>query len=68
MMTHSDAIEITVQVNGKVRSRISIPRSADHDAVKAAAFADGAVKTHTEGKETQKCIYVSERIINVIAK
>ena len=63
-----DVVEMAVQVNGKVRGRITIPRAADEAAAKTAALADEGVQKHIDGMQVRKFIYVPGRIINVIAK
>ena len=58
--------EIGVQVNGKVRGRIRIPKSATEDTVREAALADANVRMFLEGKPLKKIIYVPGRILNFI--
>jgi leucyl-tRNA synthetase len=61
-----DEIEVGVQVNGKVRGRVTIGRTAtEADARKLAAEADG-VGPFLEGKQVKKFIYVPARIINFV--
>ena len=59
-------IEIVVQVNGKLRDRLSVSKDADEEAVKAIAFESEKVKEHTEGKEVRKVIYVPGKILNIV--
>jgi leucyl-tRNA synthetase len=61
-----DAIEIVVQVNGKLRGRISVAPSAGDDAVKAAALADENVRRFFEGREPKKVIVVKGKLVNVV--
>ncbi|MCX8129813.1 MAG: leucine--tRNA ligase [Clostridia bacterium] len=63
-----DTIEIAVQINGVVRSRIEVPSAADDEEIKAIAFADSMVKTYTDGKEIKKVIVVKGRLVNIVAK
>lgn len=59
-------IEIMVQVNGKLRGKITVPADADKAAVEAAALAtDGAVK-FMEGKPAKKIITVPGRLVNIV--
>ena len=60
-------IEMVVQVNGKVRSRIMIAAGADQDLVEAAAQADPKVKGHLEGLTVRKVIVVPARLVNIVA-
>jgi len=59
-------IEIVVQVNGKLRDRLSVSKDADEEAVKAVAFESEKVKEHLEGKTIRKIIYVPGKILNVV--
>ncbi len=61
-----DQIEVAVQVNGKIRGRIVIPRSADQAAVLEIARADEAVKSHLDGKAIRKEVYVPGRLVNFV--
>ncbi len=59
-------IEIVVQVNGKLRDRLSVSKDADEEAVKAVAFESAKVKEHLDGKTIRKVIYVPGKILNVV--
>jgi len=59
-------VEIAVQVNGKLRSRLIVPRGLDEDAVVARALADEAVKKFVDGKKVRKVIYVQDRLLNLV--
>jgi leucyl-tRNA synthetase len=61
-----DTIEVPVQVNGKVRGRITIPADADQATAEAAAMADDKVITALGGKQPKKVIVVPGRMINVV--
>lgn len=63
-----DAIEVPVQVNGKVRGRISIAPDADDDAHIAAAMALDNVVAALEGKTPVKTIVVRGRTVNIVVK
>ena len=58
---------IVVQVNGKVRSRLSIAAGAPEEEVKSTALADPAVIKHTEGKQIRKVVYVPGKLLNIVA-
>ncbi|WP_406688357.1 leucine--tRNA ligase [Saccharopolyspora sp. ID03-671] len=62
-----DSIEYPIQVNGKVRSRIQVPASADQDAVKSAALADDKIAAALDGKDPRKVIVVPNRLVNIVA-
>ncbi len=63
----SDTVLMPVQVNGKKRAEITLPRDADAAAVEAAARADEGVKPFLAGLTVRKVIVVPGRIVNIVA-
>lgn len=63
-----DAVEIPVQVNGKVRARIQVPADADRETLQAAALADEKVVELLGGKQPVKVIAVPGRLVNLVVK
>ena len=63
-----DTVEIVVQVNGKLKSKLNIAVDADKDSVIAQALADEKVKEATDGKNIIKQIYVPNKLVNILAK
>ncbi|MFC4854919.1 leucine--tRNA ligase [Actinophytocola glycyrrhizae] len=61
-----DTVEYPIQVNGKVRARITVAASATQDEVKAAALAEEKVATLITGGEPRKVIVVPGRLVNVV--
>jgi leucyl-tRNA synthetase len=61
-----DTIEYPVQVNGKVRSRITVATDADPATVEAVAMADDKVIAAIDGKPPKKVIVVPGRMVNVV--
>jgi len=61
-----DTVEYPVQVNGKVRGRITVPVAADADAVEAAALADEKVQASLAGATPKKVIVVAGRLVNLV--
>ena len=61
-----DTIELVVQVNGKVRSRITVPRDIAEDAAVVAALADPTVARFVAGAP-KKIIFVPGRLLNIVA-
>jgi leucyl-tRNA synthetase len=59
-------VEIAVQINGKVRGRIRIARTADEATALRAAHADATVGNRLAGTTPKKVVYVAGRILNVI--
>jgi leucyl-tRNA synthetase len=61
-----DSIEMPVQVNGKVRTKIQVPADAGKDAVEEIAMANEVVQQWMDGKPARKVIVVPGRIVNVV--
>ena len=61
-----DEIELVVQVNGKLRGHIRVPKAATKEAVEQIALNDEGVKRHTEGKPVKKIIVVPGKLVNVV--
>jgi leucyl-tRNA synthetase len=59
-------ITLPVQVNGKKRADITVPREADGAAIEAAVLSLDAVKRAMEGRALRKFILVPGRIVNVV--
>ena len=61
-----DQITLPVQVNGKKRGEVTVPREASNSEIEAAALALDAVKQALDGKPPKKIIVVPQRIVNVV--
>jgi leucyl-tRNA synthetase len=61
-----DTVEFPVQVNGKVRSKITVAADADADALEAAALADEKVQGFLDGATPKKVIVVPGRLVNLV--
>ncbi len=61
-------IEIPVQVNGKLRDVIKMPRNADHATLEAAAKASAKVQKFTAGKTIKKVVVVPHKLVNLIVE
>ena len=61
-----DEIEIVVQVNGKLRGRVTVPAQADDGQVKALALADAAVARYVGDKPVKKVIVVPGKLVNIV--
>jgi leucyl-tRNA synthetase len=67
-MRRAEEIEIAVQVNGKLRSRLMVSPEISSDDVQALALSDEKVLEFTAGKEIAKVIVVPKRLVNVVVK
>ncbi len=61
-----DTIEVPVQINGKVRSVITVAADADADALEAAARADPKVAAALDGRPTRRVVAVPGRLVNLV--
>jgi leucyl-tRNA synthetase len=61
-----DMIELVVQVNGKLRGRVSVPADADRSAIETLAVADKNVQRFIDGKDIRKVIVVPGRLVNIV--
>ncbi len=61
-----DRMEIVVQVNGKLRGKISVPADADRESIAEKALADENVQRFVEGKTVRKTIVVPGKLVNVV--
>ncbi|MCE9612996.1 MAG: leucine--tRNA ligase [Lentisphaerae bacterium] len=60
-----DEVEIAVQINGKVRDRLTVPTGLDAKALEALALASPVVQRYLDGKTVRKVIVVPGKLINV---
>ncbi len=65
-LTSAGDVEIAVQVNGKLRSRLTVPRGMAEKDVMARVLADDAVKKFVDGQKVKKVIYVQDRLVNLV--
>ena len=63
-----DMIEIVVQINGKVKTKMNIPADAEKEAVLEQAAADTKIMEATAGKTIIKQIYVPKKLVNFVVK
>ena len=62
----ADTVEFVVQVNGKVRTRMAMPRGVEEAAARDAALADENILRYTDGKSVRKTIFVPDRLLNLV--
>lgn len=63
-----DSLQIIVQVNGKLRSRIEVAASASKDDIETTAIEDENVMKFTDGKQVVKVIVVPGKLVNIVVK
>lgn len=62
----ADTVEFVVQVNGKVRARMPMPRGVAEADARDAALADETIQKWTEGKQVRKTVFVQDRLLNLV--
>ncbi|HEC2149739.1 TPA: leucine--tRNA ligase [Staphylococcus delphini] len=67
-LLEEDVVEIVVQVNGKVRAKIEIPKDMSKVDMEATALANDNIKAAIEGKDVKKVIAVPQKLVNIVAK
>ena len=65
-LTRDDSVKVAVQVNGKMRGTIELPRDAAKDEAESRALGLPTVAAAMAGKPARKVIIVPNRIINVV--
>ncbi len=61
-------VEVIVQVNGKVRAKLQVPKDDDKDDVQKQALADEHVQKFVDGKDIKKVIVIPNKIVNIVVK
>ena len=67
-LARAEAIEIPVQLNGKLRSRIFAPPDASNEVLQSMAFADERIAELVDGKDVVKVVVVPGRLVNVVVR
>ncbi len=67
-LAKDEEITLVVQVNGKLRDRITVPVSISEEEALTLAFESQKVKAHIEGKEVVRRIYVPQKLVNIVVK
>jgi leucyl-tRNA synthetase len=65
-LAKDEQVEIPVQVNGKVRGRVTVPAGASQEEVMKWAQADAGVAGHLAGKTVRKVIFVADKLLNIV--
>ncbi len=64
---HKDEVLVVLQVNGKLRGKLSVPRDISREDLQNAALEDENILKHTQGKSIKKVIVVPGKLVNVVA-
>jgi leucyl-tRNA synthetase len=68
VLAKEDELEIPVQINGKLRSRITVPADTSEEQVLVHALTDEKIKSLLGGKQMVKKIYVPGKLVNFVVK
>lgn len=63
-----DEVEIAIQVNGKIKTRINVASDLNEDGIKAASLENEDVKAVTDGKTIVKVIVIKGKLVNIVVK
>lgn len=63
----SDTVELVIQVNGKLRSRMQVNSNADQAAVESLVLDDERVRKYLDGKSVRRVVFVPGKLVNVVA-
>jgi leucyl-tRNA synthetase len=67
-VAREDLLEIAIQINGKVRGRIVVPREAPEAEIRRLALEEPRVKEVLDGKVVQKAVVVPGRLVSLVVK
>jgi len=67
-LAKEEEVEMAVQVNGKIRSHITVPADAEEAQIRETALADGKIKAAIADKEVVKVLVVKGRLVNIVVK
>jgi leucyl-tRNA synthetase len=67
-VAREDSVELAVQVNGKVRGHVTVPRDASEEEVRRAALEEPRVREHLAGRPIAKFVLVPGRLVSVVVR
>ena len=66
-LAREDQVEVVVQVNGKLRARLAVPRGTGRDELERLARDDPKAMLHIDGKTVRKVVVVPDKLVNIVA-
>jgi leucyl-tRNA synthetase len=66
-LARDDQVEVVVQVNGRLRTRLSVARGTAQEELERLAKGDPKVVVHLDGKTVRKVIVVADKLVNIVA-
>jgi leucyl-tRNA synthetase len=67
-VAQADEVVVPVQINGKVRARLTVPASTSDDQLRELALADKTVKSHTVGRTILKIVVAKGPLVSVVVQ
>ena len=67
-LAREESLEVPVQVNGKLRGRVTVPHGTSKEGLEKAALADEKIQTFIAGKTVAKVIVVPEKLVNIVVR
>ena len=67
-LAKEDLVELVIQVNGKVRDRLTVRRDLPEAEARELAMASDRVRDHLDGQEPARVVYVPGRLVNVVVR
>jgi leucyl-tRNA synthetase len=67
-LIEEEEVTVVIQVNGKVRGRVTVPADAGNEQLKDAALGEEKVREHIRGKRVEKTVVVPGRLVNIVVK
>ena len=67
-MAKADEVVVPVQINGKVRARLTVPATTSDDELRELALADAAVRHHTDGKTIRKVVVAKGPLVSLVVQ
>jgi len=67
-LTQDPEVELAIQINGKVRDKMTFPADSDENTIHQQALASEKVQTLLQGKTVKKVIVIKKRLVNIVAK
>jgi leucyl-tRNA synthetase len=64
----AEEVVVPVQVNGRLRARLTVPAAASEQDLRERALADPVVRTHTAGKTVKTVVVAKGRLVNVVVQ
>ncbi|MEK7307991.1 MAG: class I tRNA ligase family protein, partial [Nitrospirota bacterium] len=65
-LAREDEVELVIQINGKLRSKINVPAGLDDGSIKKSALEDSRISDIISGKAVKKIIVVKGRLVNIV--